>query len=123
MSRKRQPYHKLVKTTPNPSATKNSRGELPGVLLLLPESVWVGDGTAEDVLVASAMLEWVYIIVTCGQSLNQELCKCAQRASVVEVVVIVVRWTRWCKGAGGLRCRVLTCSKATTSRKCREPTQ
>jgi hypothetical protein len=44
--RHRQPYHKLVKTTPKPSATKNSRGELPGVLLLLPVSVWVGPGTA-----------------------------------------------------------------------------
>jgi hypothetical protein len=53
----RQPYHKLVKTTPNPSATKNSRGELPGVLLLLPESVWVGDAAAADVLVASAMVK------------------------------------------------------------------
>ena len=49
--------HKLVKTTPNPSATKNSRGELPGVLLLLPESVWVGDAAAADVLVASAMVK------------------------------------------------------------------
>lgn len=53
----RQPYHKLVKTTPNPRATKNSRGELPGVLLLLPESVWVGDAVAADVLVASAMVK------------------------------------------------------------------
>ena len=52
----RQAYHKFVKTTPNPRATKNSRGELPGVLLLLPESVWVGDAAAADVLVASAMM-------------------------------------------------------------------
>ena len=55
--KQRQAYHKLVKTTPNPSATKNSRGELPGVLLLLPESVWVGDAAAADVLVASAMVK------------------------------------------------------------------
>lgn len=26
--RTQKPYHKLVKTTPNPSATKNRRGEL-----------------------------------------------------------------------------------------------
>lgn len=56
--RQSQPYHKLVKTTPKPSATKKSRGELPGVLLLLPESVWVGVGAAADVLVASAMVNW-----------------------------------------------------------------
>lgn len=58
MKRIGQPHHKLVKTTPNPSATKNSRGEFPGVLLLLPESVWVGDAAAADVLVASAMVDW-----------------------------------------------------------------
>jgi hypothetical protein len=51
MKRQRQAYHKLVKTTPNPSATKNSRGELPGVLLLLPESVCVGDAAAAVLVV------------------------------------------------------------------------
>jgi hypothetical protein len=53
-----EPYHKLVKTTPKPNATKNSRGELPGVLLFLPVSVWVGVGTADEVLVASAIFDW-----------------------------------------------------------------
>jgi hypothetical protein len=38
----RPAYHRLVKTTPKPSATKNSRGELPGVLLFLPSFVAVG---------------------------------------------------------------------------------
>jgi hypothetical protein len=38
----RSAYHRLVKTTPKPSATKNSRGELPGVLLFLPSFVAVG---------------------------------------------------------------------------------
>lgn len=51
-------YHRLVKTTPKPSATKNSRGELPGVLLFFPESVGVAVGAAEAVLVASAMFDW-----------------------------------------------------------------
>lgn len=50
-----RPYHKLVKTTPKPNATKNSRGELPGVLLFFPESVGVAVGAAEAVLVASAI--------------------------------------------------------------------
>jgi hypothetical protein len=53
-----EPYHKFVKTTPKPNATKNSRGELPGVLLFLPLSVGVGVGTADEVLVASAMFSW-----------------------------------------------------------------
>lgn len=34
-------YHKFVKTTPNPRATKNNRGELVGPLLLF---VWGGGG-------------------------------------------------------------------------------
>ena len=57
VTRQQQSYHKLVKTTPKPSATKNSRGELPGVLLLLPVSVWVGPGTA-PVLVEVDMTDW-----------------------------------------------------------------
>jgi hypothetical protein len=51
-------YHKLVKTTPKPNATKNSRGELPGVLLFLPVSVGVAVGTADEVLVGSAIFNW-----------------------------------------------------------------
>lgn len=54
----RRPYHRLVKTTPKPNATKNSRGELPGVLLFFPESVGVAVGGAEAVPVASAMFNW-----------------------------------------------------------------
>lgn len=52
------PNHKFVKTTPKPSATKNSNGELVGplpVLLLFPESVGLAEGTLavpeEDIVV------------------------------------------------------------------------
>jgi len=50
-------YHKLVKTTPKPRATKNSKGELVGPLLLflVSSSVGVGDG-ADGVVVVSDML-------------------------------------------------------------------
>jgi hypothetical protein len=50
-------YHKFVKTTPKPRATKNSRGELPGVLLFLPWSVGVGVAVADEVVVVSGMLK------------------------------------------------------------------
>lgn len=41
-------YQRLVKTTPNPSATKKSRGELVGPLVL-PSSVAVGAAADEVV--------------------------------------------------------------------------
>ncbi len=41
-------YHKLVNTTPNPNATKNSRGELVGPLPPPPPPPEVGDGEAAD---------------------------------------------------------------------------
>lgn len=45
-------YHKFVKTTPNPRATKNNRGELVGPLLL-PDAGWEGEGVGKvDVMVA-----------------------------------------------------------------------
>ena len=46
-------YHKFVKTTPNPNATKNNSGELvgPGVLLLPGEVVAVG-GAVDVALMA-----------------------------------------------------------------------
>ena len=42
--RARYPYHKFVKTTPKPRATKNSRGELVGPPLLPLSLVDVGLG-------------------------------------------------------------------------------
>lgn len=47
MSRSTCPYHRFVKTTPKPNATKNSSGELVGPPD--PELDMVGDGTAEVV--------------------------------------------------------------------------
>ena len=43
-------YHRLVKTTPNPKATKNNRGELVGPLPPPPPPVelGVGDGMIVD---------------------------------------------------------------------------
>jgi hypothetical protein len=38
-------YHKIVKTTPNPRATKKSKGELVGPL---PELLFVGEGLGMD---------------------------------------------------------------------------
>jgi len=38
-------YHKFVKTTPNPNATKNRRGELVGPPLLVDVAVGVADVT------------------------------------------------------------------------------
>lgn len=47
-------YHKFVKTTPNPRATKNNKGELEVLLLLLPPVVcWEGEGVGKaDVMAA-----------------------------------------------------------------------
>ena len=53
-------YHKLVKTTPKPSATKNSKGELVGPPPPLPlPVVAVGSGevaTGEDEVVVADMM-------------------------------------------------------------------
>lgn len=52
-------HHKLVKTTPNPSATKNKSGELvgpPWLLLLPPFWFAVGVGECEVVVVAIVAL-------------------------------------------------------------------
>jgi hypothetical protein len=47
-------YHRLVKTTPKPNATKKSSGELVGPLLsLLLLSLWVGEGVGEEELVVA----------------------------------------------------------------------
>lgn len=54
-----QAYHRLVKTTPKPSATKNSRGEFPGVLLFLPSLVAVG---------------WAPEAVPVGSDMSSECC-------------------------------------------------
>jgi hypothetical protein len=43
-------YHKFVKTTPKPRATKNRRGELVGPLPPLDEPVVVAAGSAVDVV-------------------------------------------------------------------------
>lgn len=40
-------YHRFVKTTPNPRATKNNKGELVGPLLLPPAINWEGVGVAK----------------------------------------------------------------------------
>lgn len=90
MTRQGQPYHKLVKTTPKPSATKNSRGELPGVLLFLPESVWVGGAAAADVvLVASAMVDWC--VCVCHVSLKSQPRALGGREGDANVLVVVRR--------------------------------
>lgn len=45
-------YHRFVKTTPNPRATKNNKGELVGPLLL-PAIDWEGEGVGKaDVMEA-----------------------------------------------------------------------
>lgn len=48
-------YHKFVKTTPKPSATKNSSGELVGPLELVSE-LFVGVGELVDEVVVVAMV-------------------------------------------------------------------
>jgi hypothetical protein len=55
-------YHKLVKTTPNPSATKNSNGEFVGPEPVCPEPVSVGDGV-DDVVDVLVMIEDVEVAI------------------------------------------------------------
>lgn len=51
-------YHRFVNTTPNPRATKKSKGELVGPLPLFPgpPKLVVGPGGAEDVEVGEDMV-------------------------------------------------------------------
>lgn len=64
MMRTRSPtHHKLVKTTPKPSATKKSKGELVG-LPLLEWCVEVGEAVADvDVAVEDVGVDMVATVV------------------------------------------------------------
>lgn len=49
-------YHRFVKTTPKPNATKNNKGELVGPLLFEPLSDGVGKGAADVVAEADILM-------------------------------------------------------------------
>lgn len=73
--RENNTYHKFVKTTPNPSATKNSSGELVGPLLLLPllESP-VGLGMGDEVVVCDIVIQRNgYRCLARQRTLNEEV--------------------------------------------------
>ncbi len=53
-------YHRLVKTTPNPKATKKSKGELVGPPPL-PLGLVVGPGGADDVEVGADIARVVVV--------------------------------------------------------------
>lgn len=60
-------HHRFVKTTPNPSATKNKSGELVGLLFDVDVDVdvgdWVGDVVVVDIEVGVAAVDEGSIVV------------------------------------------------------------
>jgi len=61
------PYHRFVKTTPKPSATKKSSGELVGPPLPFDLDVCVAEGTADVVLV-----DMLAVVVCCCAQYSAE---------------------------------------------------